>query len=671
MKVKLQSFLIYPIIIAIVLLSGGTVLAIDRYVELTGTCGGKEPCYDNIKAAVAVAENGDTIWVADGTYFGMSNSDIDFGGKAITVQSENGPTNCTIDGQHLDRGFYFHSGESAASVLSGFTITNARSFDGSGIRCYGASPTITNCHLISNNDDRDGGGMWIGNGSSPSISDCVFSDNRANRWGGGIYINNSSPIISNCDFNNNSADTVGGGIFFDNFSPGNIMGCSFDSNSANLGGAIACELSSPVISDSILDNNTADFSGGGIYCESASPEINDCQITNNTAAREGGGIHCGSGSNPNIFGCTIGTNTADGVGGGGISSIDSAPTILSSSVIGNTAPLGSGGGIYSGNSPFSIFLCDINDNVVGQKGGGIYCITSAATISLCTVSNNTANDGGGIYLEYSAENPIDAASLNLVMITDNTAENYGGGVFVTYSYAWITNCIISGNSADFGGGIRVMNYFSPVTINQPAVINCILDNNTADYGAGVDLYRSIANITNSTFYGNTAVHSGGGVRLYISAPIITNSILWNDSPAEIEVVSGNILVAYSNVQGGSPGIENINSDPLFVDPANNDFHLNTGSPCIDRGTSDNASTEDIFGTVRWDDPDIPNDDAGGAFPYYDIGAIEYYPKCQCDFEPGDGDGDVDGLDLLQFINQSFDASYIDDLSFDFGRTDCF
>ena len=37
--------------------------------------------------------------------------DLDFGGKRITVRSENGPENCIIDCEADGRGFYFHSGE--------------------------------------------------------------------------------------------------------------------------------------------------------------------------------------------------------------------------------------------------------------------------------------------------------------------------------------------------------------------------------------------------------------------------------------------------------------------------------------------------------------------------------------------------------------------------------
>ena len=42
---------------------------------------------------------------------------------------------------------------------------------------------------------------------------------------------------------------------------------------------------------------------------------------------------------------------------------------------------------------------------------------------------------------------------------------------------------------------------------------------------------------------------------------------------------------YSNVEGGFPGIGNIDADPLFVDQANEDYHLSLGSPCINGGSN--------------------------------------------------------------------------------------
>ena len=115
--------------------------------------------YPAIQAAIDVAVGGDTILVADGVYTGEGNRDIDFKGKAVTIRSENGPNNCIIDCNgtkaNPHRGFYFHSGEDANSIIDGFTITNGyapliivdwyATSPGGGIYCEGSSPTVTNC----------------------------------------------------------------------------------------------------------------------------------------------------------------------------------------------------------------------------------------------------------------------------------------------------------------------------------------------------------------------------------------------------------------------------------------------------------------------------------------------------------------------------------------------
>jgi hypothetical protein len=54
---------------------------------------------------------------------------------------------------------------------------------------------------------------------------------------------------------------------------------------------------------------------------------------------------------------------------------------------------------------------------------------------------------------------------------------------------------------------------------------------------------------------------------------------------------------YSDVQGGYSGEGNIDTDPLFVDPDNGDFHLSKNSPCKDAGT-DAGVYVDIDGDSR-------------------------------------------------------------------------
>jgi len=177
--------------------------------------------FATIQAAIDDSNDGDTVLVADGTYTGDGNRDIDFHGKGITVKSQNGPENCIIDCNgseaHKHRGFYFHSEEDACSSVIGFTITNGYppgedrlnwppftyAYLGGAIRCKDTSPAISHC-IITGNRAKKGGGIHLG-GGAPKVSNCTITDNYAVDWGGGIAISSSDAEISNCIIWGNSA----------------------------------------------------------------------------------------------------------------------------------------------------------------------------------------------------------------------------------------------------------------------------------------------------------------------------------------------------------------------------------------------------------------------------------------------------------------------------------
>jgi hypothetical protein len=112
--------------------------------------------YNTIQSAINDANDGDTVLVAPGTYTGDGNRDIGFKGKAITMRSESGPETCIIDcqgsAQQYHSGFYFHSDETADSVLEGFTITGGYwdEGDAAAIMCLSSSPRIVNCVVMGN-----------------------------------------------------------------------------------------------------------------------------------------------------------------------------------------------------------------------------------------------------------------------------------------------------------------------------------------------------------------------------------------------------------------------------------------------------------------------------------------------------------------------------------------
>jgi hypothetical protein len=128
-------------------------------------------------------------------------------------------------------------------------------------------------------------------------------------------------------------------------------------------------------------------------------------------------------------------------------------------------------------------------------------------------------------------------------------------------------------------------------------------------------------VTNCTFVGNTAtIDTTGGLG---GGATVTNCILWGNTP---NGVSAFATIAYSNVQGGFPGIGNMDADPLFVDPDNGDYRLLPGSPCIDAGHNNaivNIADTDLGGYPRFaDDPDTA--DTGCGVPVIvDMGGYEY------------------------------------------------
>ena len=379
--------------------------------------------YPTIQAGIDAAVDGDTVLVADGTYTGTGNKNIDFTGKAIVVISENGAENCIIDCEGDGRGFYFHSGEDSNSVLIGLRIING---------------------LPVGNPQVKGGGIRLIN-SNPIIDYCIVNENSA-VYGSGIYCEDSSPIIKDCTISENEHQSgYGAGICCDGESNPMIINCTISNNWCPQGGGIDCMgNSSPTISNCIISGNHATFGGGIFFGGSSNPSMSRCIIVNNNALH-GGGIYSASHIfNPIIENCTFSGNNVSFEGGGIY--LNTSTPIIKNCIITGSSSMNYGSGIYFQNSyNVSITFSDFYDNQNGNFGGN--SITPGlGTVGYFNVNADPCDYFFNIYLNplfystsgdsafYLTENSpcIDAGDPESPLDLDGTVSDIGTFYFSQY-----------------------------------------------------------------------------------------------------------------------------------------------------------------------------------------------------------------------------------------------
>ncbi len=314
-----------------------------------------------IQAAINAAVTGDTVLVAPGTY----KENINFMGKAITVTSSGGAKVTTIDGGLAASVVTFSSGETTASVLSGFTITNGKaSFGGGGIEISSASPTILK-NVIKKNQACDGDGIEVSFGSpvirGNQIVGNIQSGCSGGTGGGGIEIGGaaSAQVIGNMIANNNAGDGIGGG------------------------GISLFAAGTPTIMNNIFMGNTNVTTGGAISMYNLSDAVVVQNLFIKNSSPQGGGVYylVPSGAN--------------------------GPTLVNNTFFDNTATTGMGSAVYANDFDVPSHLYNnIVDEVSGQTA--VYCGNlNSSTIPLFFNNDVIASGGtnyGGICSDQSGSN---------------------------------------------------------------------------------------------------------------------------------------------------------------------------------------------------------------------------------------------------------------------------
>ena len=413
--------------------------------------GSEEKPFGDLKSAISIAADGDTIIVGDGTYSGVNNSNLVISQSGLTIKAEDGVTP-------------YLSGSSARRI---FTL------NGNNI--------LLNGLVFTGGKNANYGGASLINGNDVTFKNCTFQSCNS-IYGGALYINASNTCIDDCWFKSNAAQsskyyTRGGAIYINDETEGTkIINSNFNStNKADYGGAIFIGSGSTIVNNSNFFYNIAEYGGGGaIYMIGTAGQniIENCIFTRNqNYAGTGGGAIMAESIGNKIIGSKFINNFASD-NGGAILVRRSNNMIVNSSFEDNKAARG--GAIClrfiskNINENNSIVGCNFTANGkairVGEevltKGGAIFSYANKTYILDCNFNDNLALSGGAVLFGCDANgNRANNNTIENSTFKNNQAVRYGGGAVSSASTGdKILNSTFISNTAKNYGGALSMDY---------------------------------------------------------------------------------------------------------------------------------------------------------------------------------------------------------------------
>jgi len=448
------------------------------------------------------------------------------------------------------------------------------------------------------------------------------------------------------------------------------------------------------ITGGVGENRTSRISGGGVFILGSAVVSNNV-ITGNVLAGTqpnwvGGGIYIGYGD-PVIIGNTISRNVVNppplggssdslavGAGihveGNGIGAVVTHSRIEANTIVDNVAlgEIGKGGGIrVDGDSGTVVTRNIIIGNRASYGGGGIMLYGTVTVSDNLIYGNNSQIFGGGINI-YQADaritnNTILGNTLSLATKPSGYAyANYGGGICVDALVpqsadpsVYVTNNLVVANTVTAAGTSSGLysHTTNPVISYTDLSSNLKLPSGTDDVG-GDFTESQVIGLRNNISQDPHFVHAPAFSDVTIAAGTTTTVAVLMASRYQV-----NQVLEFNN-DGVARTITAVNTGTniLTFTPAlpaasqafkllanwgtstnvTEDFHLQSGSPAIDTGTSQAAPGE-VVSAVDLDGlPRIMDGDGNGTATL-DLGAYEFIVP------DTDGDGVPNAQDCAPFV----------------------
>ncbi|HEX3165852.1 MAG TPA: MopE-related protein [Chitinophagaceae bacterium] len=549
-----------------------------------------------------------------------------------------------------------------------------------------AHATILNCRF-TNNLSGVGGAIMNQHSSTSTITNSVFVENNVTGYGGAIfnYIRSRSSMV-NCTFYKNTAVVAGNSVFNGSVSSCNAVNSIFWGNFLQIQRDADSEdtVNYSIVQRSIVYPGTGNLNTDPLF---ADPVTGDLQLTLNSPGLHKGNdaanneltdiagnprkrfqidmgayelqVECPDNTilyvkkNPNgPNGLNDGTSWANAFSNlqDALAALsDICPTVKEIWVAKGTYYPDEGGG-KTDNDKTAYFSMKNNVAIYGGFAGNETSFeqrnwkTNKTILSGDIDQNDNLNVTIlGLETDPTRENNSNNVIKNL-FADDNRLTNSaridgftitgghsgsGAGISNTYASPTIVNCNFTSNYG-FSGGALFNLYFS-----SPQVINCVFNFNLCGNSGGAILsaWDCSPSFINSTIVNNSNKFANGHsiTNQNNATTTLTNCIIWanpsGSSSAGFDMFSINSnTITYSVVKGGFIGQGNSNLDPLFVDGATNDYHLQQQSPAVNSGNNAaNNETLDLDANPR-------------KVGTIDMGAYETIPECE---SPGEWVIDID------------------------------